>query len=87
MSFSKLQYFTILIFKGKTKDLERKHAVHFPRRTRMNEKRKPKYRYPNEQPNPILSMKVKTKNKPKELLNVNENCPFGPTSTRETSQT
>jgi hypothetical protein len=28
----------------------------------------------------------KNKNKPKELLNANENCPFGPTSTRETSK-
>jgi hypothetical protein len=50
----------------------------------MNEKRKPKYKDPNKQPNPILSMKAKTKKKPKELLNANENCPFGPTNTRET---
>jgi hypothetical protein len=32
-------------------------------------------------------MKAKKKNKPKELLNANENCPFGPTSTRETLKT
>jgi hypothetical protein len=50
----------------------------------MNEKRKPNYKDPNKQPNPILSMKAKNKNKPKELLNANENCPFGSTSTRET---
>ena len=63
MSFSTLQYFKILIFNGvligKTKNLERKHAVHFPRRTLMNEKRKPNYKDPNKQPNPILSMKAK----------------------------
>jgi hypothetical protein len=46
--------------KAKTK-LERKHAVHFPRRTLNNEKRKPKYKDSNKQPNPILSMKAKTK--------------------------
>ena len=46
--------------KAKTK-LERKHAVHFPRRTLNNEKRKPNYKDPNKQPNPILSMKAKTK--------------------------
>jgi hypothetical protein len=28
----------------------------------------------------------KNKNKPKELLNANENCPFEPTSTREISK-
>jgi hypothetical protein len=63
MSFSTLQYFNILIFNGvsKTKNLERKHAVHFPRRTLMNEKRKQKYKDPNKQPNRILSMKAKTK--------------------------
>jgi hypothetical protein len=27
----------------------------------MNEKRKPRYKDPNKQPNPILSMKAKTK--------------------------
>ena len=43
--------------KEKTK-LERKHAVHFPRRTLNNEKRKPNYKDPNKQPNPKLSMKV-----------------------------
>jgi hypothetical protein len=48
-------------FKVKTKDLERKHAIHFPRRTLMNEKRKPNNKDPNKQPNPILSMKAKTK--------------------------
>ena len=48
-------------FKDKTKDLERKHTVHFPRRTKKNEKQKSKYRDPNKQPNPILSMKAKTK--------------------------
>ena len=47
--------------KGKTKNLERKHAVHFSRRTLMNEKRKPNYKDLNKQPNPILSMKAKTK--------------------------
>jgi hypothetical protein len=76
-----------MMFQRKNKNLERKHTVHFPRRTLMDEKRKPKYKDPNKQPNSILSMKEKTKNKPKELLNVNENCPFGPTSTRETSKT
>jgi hypothetical protein len=64
MSFSKLQYFKILIFNDVSKvnkNLERKHTVHFPRRTLMNEERKPKYKGPNKQPNPILSMKAKTK--------------------------
>jgi hypothetical protein len=46
--------------KEKTK-LERKHAVHFPRRTLNNEKRKPNNNNSNKQPNPILSMKAKTK--------------------------
>jgi hypothetical protein len=46
--------------KAKTK-LERKHAVHFPRRTLNNEKRKPNYKDSNKQPKPILSMKAKTK--------------------------
>jgi hypothetical protein len=47
--------------KEKNKKLERKHAVHFPRRTLINEKRKPNYKDPNKQPNPILSTKAKTK--------------------------
>jgi hypothetical protein len=47
--------------KAKNKKLERKHAVHFPRRNLINEKRKPNYKDPNKQPNPILSMKAKTK--------------------------
>jgi hypothetical protein len=47
--------------KGKKQKLERKHAVHFPRRTLINEKRKPNYKDPNKQPNPILSTKAKTK--------------------------
>jgi hypothetical protein len=47
--------------KGKKQKLERKHAVHFPRRTLNNEKRKPNYKDSNKQPNPILSMKAKTK--------------------------
>jgi hypothetical protein len=47
--------------KEKTK-LERKHAVHFPRRTLNNEKKKTKIIInSNKQPNPILSMKAKTK--------------------------
>jgi hypothetical protein len=49
-----------VLTKGKTK-LERKHAVHFPRRTLNNEKRKPNYKNSIKQPNPILSMKEKTK--------------------------
>jgi len=50
----------------------------------MNEKRKPNYNDPNKQPNPKPFNEIKNKNEPKELLNANENCPFGPTSTRET---
>jgi hypothetical protein len=53
-----------LIFNGVSKEkqkLERKHAVHFPRITLMNEKRKPNNKDPNKQPNPILSTKAKTK--------------------------
>jgi len=50
-----------MVFQRQTKNLERKHAVHFPGRTLMNEKRKPNNKYPNKQPNPILSMKEKTK--------------------------
>jgi hypothetical protein len=46
--------------KAKTK-LERKHAVHFPRRTMNDEKRKPNYKDSTKQSNPILSMKAKTK--------------------------
>jgi hypothetical protein len=47
--------------KGKKQKLERKHAVHFPRRTLINEKRKQNYKDLNKQPNPILSTKAKTK--------------------------
>jgi hypothetical protein len=37
--------------------------------------------------NSIQNFQCKQKqNKPKELLNANENCPFEPTSTRETSK-
>ena len=61
--------------------------VHFPRRTLIKEKRKPKYKDPNQTTQSNTFNKSKNKNKPKELLNANENCPFGPTSTRETSKT
>jgi hypothetical protein len=70
---------------AKTK-LERKHAVHFPRRTLNDEKRKPKYKDSIKQPNPILSMKAKTKRKPKKLLNVNEKFVFSNQQVQEKQQ-
>jgi hypothetical protein len=51
--------------KGKKQKLERKHAVHFPRRTLINEKRKPNYKDSDKQPNPKLSTKAKNKSKPR----------------------
>jgi hypothetical protein len=50
-----------MFLQKKKQHLERKHAIHFPRRTLINEKRKPNYKHPNKQPNPILSTKAKTK--------------------------
>jgi hypothetical protein len=47
--------------KRQKQTLERKLVVHFPRRTLINEKRKPNHKDPNKQPNPKLSTKVKTK--------------------------
>jgi hypothetical protein len=65
-------------------DLEKKHVVHFPRRTlNENENQITNIKQSNDKLTNTFN-EIKNKNKPKELLNVNENCPFGPTSTRET---
>jgi hypothetical protein len=83
MSFSKLQYSKTLIFdvfnKAKTK-LERKHVVHFPRRTLITEKRKSNHQYQTINYNSTKTFNESKNNKQtKEFLNVNENCPLEPT--------
>jgi hypothetical protein len=49
-------------------NLERKLMVHFPRRTLMTEKRKSNHQYQTMTTQPKLSMKVRTKSKPRSFL-------------------
>jgi len=58
--------------------------VHFPRRILIKRKENQNYKDPNQTTQSNTFNESKNKNKPKELLNVNENCSLGPTHTRET---
>jgi len=90
MSFSILQCSKIWFYNvfemTKTK-LERKLIVHFPRRTLIKEKRKSNQTKSNKTTQPLLSMIVKMKTKPRSLLKSKWKCPFEPQSKRENTST